>query len=116
MGENFQLTPQFVVFALIALTIGGYLLWLLFAVLTSPIPFLYNFQSVLVRWRATAATVLGVALVVTVYLLMQAMAAGLAKSSMNIGDPRNILIVRKGATAETNILAQHPYKSRFRRY
>ena len=82
--------------------IAGYLLWLVYAVMTSPVPFLYNFKSVLVRWRATAATVLGVALVVTVFLLMQAMAAGLEKSSMNTGDPRNVMIVRKGSTAESS--------------
>src|SRR4051812_16856703 len=102
MEENFHLTPQLVLFGMIGLAVAGYLLWLVFAAVTSPIPFLYNFKSVVVRWRATSATILGVALVVTVFLLMQAMAAGLAKSSMNTGDPRNILVVRKGATAETS--------------
>jgi len=97
-----QLSPPTIVFGLLALAFGGYVLWLLYAVATSPIPALYNFRSVLVRWRATAATVLGVALVVTVYLLMQAMAAGLEKSSMNTGDPRNVMIVRKGSTAESS--------------
>lgn len=89
-------------FAVPALAFVGYLLWLIFTVFTSPIPLLYNFKSVFVRWRATLATVLGVALVVTVFLLMQAMAAGLEKSSMNTGDPRNVMIVRKGSTAETS--------------
>ena len=87
---------------LIAAPFVGYLIWLLYAVLTSPIPFLYNFKSVLVRWRATGATVLGVGLVVAVFLLMQAMAAGLEKSSVNTGDPRNVMIVRKGSTAESS--------------
>ena len=67
-----------------------------------PAASLYNFRNVLVRWRATAATMLGVALVVTVYILMQAMAAGLVKSSQNTGDPRNVMIVRKGSTAESS--------------
>src|SRR5581483_2844505 len=89
-------------FNAIAIAFAGYLLWLIYAVLTSPIPFLYNVKSVFVRWRATAATVLGVALVVSVFLLMQAMAAGLEKSSMNTGDPRNVMIVRKGSTAESS--------------
>ena len=66
------------------------------------LPLTYNLRNVLVRWRATAATILGVASVVTVYLLMQAMAAGLEKSSMNTGDPRNVMIVRKGSTAESS--------------
>ena len=66
------------------------------------LPVTYNIRNVLVRWRATAATILGVALVVTVYILMQAMAAGLERSSANTGDPRNVMIVRKGSTAESS--------------
>lgn len=97
-----HLSPLTVSFGLLAIVIAGYLLWLIYTVITSPIPLLYNFKSVLVRWRATAATVLGVALVVTVYILMQAMAAGLVKSSQNTGDPRNVMIVRKGSTAESS--------------
>jgi putative ABC transport system permease protein len=66
------------------------------------LPITYNIRSVFVRWRATLATVLGIALVVSVYMLMQTMAIGLEKSSMNTGDPRNIMIVRKGSTAESS--------------
>jgi len=66
------------------------------------LPVTYNIRNVLVRWRATASTILGVGLVVTVYILMQAMAAGLERSSANTGDPRNIMIVRKGSTAESS--------------
>lgn len=66
------------------------------------LPITYNIRSIFVRWRATLATVLGIALVVSVYMLMQTMAIGLEKSSMNTGDPRNIMIVRKGSTAESS--------------
>jgi putative ABC transport system permease protein len=66
------------------------------------LPLTYNFRNVFVRWRATVATVLGVALVVAVYLLVQALAVGLVKSASNTGDPRNVMIVRKGATAESS--------------
>lgn len=96
------LSPITILFAALALAIVGYVLWLVYAVVTSPIPTFYNFKSVLIRWRATAATVLGVAAVVTVFILMQAMAAGLEKSSANSGDPRNVMIVRKGSTAESS--------------
>lgn len=102
MTGLFQVPSGLLPFLLLGLALAGYLVWLVFAVLTSPIPVLYNFKSVFVRWRATLATVLGVALVVTVYVLMQAMAAGLEKSSANTGDPRNIMIVRKGSTAESS--------------
>jgi putative ABC transport system permease protein len=66
------------------------------------LPITYNIRNVFVRWRATLATILGVALVVSVYVLMEAMAAGLEKSSANTGDPRNLMIVRKGSTAESS--------------
>ncbi len=67
-----------------------------------PLAFQYNLRNVFVRWRATIATTFSVALVVTVYVLMQAMAGGLVRSSQNTGDPRNLMIVRKGSTAESS--------------
>jgi putative ABC transport system permease protein len=66
------------------------------------LPLTYNTRNVFVRWRATVATILGVALVVAVYMLVQSLAIGLEKSSRNTGDPRNVLIVRKGSTAESS--------------
>ncbi|HKI69156.1 MAG TPA: ABC transporter permease, partial [Verrucomicrobiae bacterium] len=66
------------------------------------LPLKYNFRNVFVRWRATVATIFGVALVVLVYVYLQSLAAGLEKSSRNTGDPRNIMIVRKGSTAESS--------------
>ncbi|MBK9139209.1 MAG: ABC transporter permease [Verrucomicrobia bacterium] len=65
------------------------------------LPVRYSFRNALVRWRSTLATVLGIALVVFVFVLLQSLAAGIEKSSGNTGDPRNILVVRKGATAES---------------
>lgn len=65
------------------------------------LPLTYNVRNVLVRWRATLATVLGVALVVAVYVLVQSLAEGLEKASGNTGDPRNLLIVRRGSMAES---------------
>ena len=66
------------------------------------LPLTYNFRNVIVRWRATLATVLGIALVVAVFVLVQALATGLEKSASNTGDPRNVMIVRKGSTAESS--------------
>lgn len=65
------------------------------------LPIKYSFRNALVRWRSTVATVLGIALVVFVFVLLQSLAAGIEKSSGNTGDPRNVLIVRKGSTAES---------------
>lgn len=75
---------------------------LLIQSLLSPVPLLYNIRNIFVRWRATLATVLGVAAVVAVFVLVQSMAAGLESSSRNTGDPRNVMIVRKGSTAESS--------------
>jgi putative ABC transport system permease protein len=66
------------------------------------LPLTYNFRNVLVRWRSTLATIIGVALVVAVFVVLQSMAQGLEKSSRNTGDPRNVMIVRKGSTAESS--------------
>lgn len=66
------------------------------------LPLKYNVRNVFVRWRATLATILGVALVVAVYVLVQSLAVGLETASQNTGDPRNLLIVRKGSTAESS--------------
>ena len=68
------------------------------------LPLKYNVRNVLIRWRATLATVLGIALVVAVFVLVQSLAVGLEKSSGNTGDPRNVLVVRKGSTAESSSL------------
>jgi len=65
------------------------------------LPIRYSLRNALVRWRSTIATVLGIALVVFVFVLLQSLAAGIEKSSGNTGDPRNILVVRKGSTAES---------------
>ena len=65
------------------------------------LPLTYNVRSVFVRWRSTLATVLCTALVVAVYVVIQSLAVGLEKSSRNTGDPRNLLVVRRGATAES---------------
>ena len=66
------------------------------------LPITYNIRNVFVRWRTTAFTVLGITLVVAVYVLLQAMAAGIKQSNGNTGDPRNIMIVRRGSTAESS--------------
>jgi len=66
------------------------------------LPLKYNLQNVLVRWRSTLATILGIGLVVGVYVLMQAMAAGIEKSSANTGSEDNLLVTRKGSTSESS--------------
>src|SRR5678815_4245613 len=66
------------------------------------LPLKYNVRNVLVRWRSTLATVLGVALVVAAYMLVQALAVGLESSSASTGAEGNLLVLRKGSTAESS--------------
>ncbi|HPA18260.1 MAG TPA: ABC transporter permease [Verrucomicrobiae bacterium] len=66
------------------------------------LPFSYNARNVVVRWRSSAATVLIIALVVAVCLILQAMAQGIVSSTSATGDPANVIIVRKGSTAESS--------------
>ena len=76
------------------------------------LPFRYSLRNARVRWRSTLATVLGIGLVVFVFVLLQSLAAGIEKSSRNTGDPRNILIVRKGATAESaSLISQQDFRA-----
>jgi len=65
------------------------------------LPVKYSLRNVIVRWRSTIATILGVALVVFVWILMQSLAGGLESAGGNTGDPRNLLVVRKGADSES---------------
>jgi putative ABC transport system permease protein len=65
------------------------------------LPLTYNVRNVFVRWRATLATIVGIGFVVAVFVLVQSLAVGLEKSAGNTGDPRNVMIVRKGSTAES---------------
>jgi putative ABC transport system permease protein len=99
MGSIFQLFDS-VLRGLILLD----LLILGVLVITSRVPLKYNVRNVYVRWRATLATVLGIALVVAVFILLQSLAIGIEKSSARTGDPRNLLVVRRGSTAESSSL------------
>ena len=63
--------------------------------------FKYHIRSIFVRWRSTLATILGLALVIAVFVMVQSLAIGIEKSSANTGDPRNLLVTRQGALAET---------------
>ena len=66
------------------------------------IPFKYNLRSLRVRWRSTVATMLGVALVVAVFVMVTALARGLKATYLSTGDPRNLLVLRKGSMAESS--------------
>jgi putative ABC transport system permease protein len=66
------------------------------------IPLKYNLRHLRVRWRSTLGTVAGLALVVGVFVLVMALARGLKATFLASGDARNLLVIRKGALAESS--------------
>ncbi|MEY2411112.1 MAG: putative transport system permease protein [Verrucomicrobiota bacterium] len=66
------------------------------------LPLKYNLRHLQVRWRSTMATVVLTALVVAVFVMVLSMARGLRSTYLSSGDPRNLLVIRKGALAESS--------------
>jgi putative ABC transport system permease protein len=64
------------------------------------IPIQYNIRNLKLRKSATVMTALGIALTVTTAIFIMALLAGLNAAFRGSGDPLNILVLRKGATAE----------------
>jgi putative ABC transport system permease protein len=64
------------------------------------IPVSYNLRNLVVRKTTTVITALGIALTVAVLLAVLALVNGLKTAFQSSGDPRQILVMRKGATAE----------------
>ncbi|MBX7245395.1 MAG: ABC transporter permease [Candidatus Sumerlaeaceae bacterium] len=73
------------------------------------IPLSYSFRHVVKRWRTTALTVFAIGLVVAMFVCMLSMAQGLALAFVSSGDPDNVLVLRKGSTAETNSTVDRKY-------
>jgi len=66
------------------------------------LPLKYNLRSLAVRWKSTLATIAGIAMVVAVFVMVMALARGLKATFLTTGDDRNILVLRKGAMAESS--------------
>jgi putative ABC transport system permease protein len=64
------------------------------------IPVSYNLRNLVVRKTTTIITALGIALTVAVLLAVLALVNGLRTAFQSSGDPLQILVMRKGATAE----------------
>ena len=64
------------------------------------IPLQYNIRNLKLRKSATVMTALGIALTVTTAIFIMALLAGLNSAFHGSGDPLNVLVLRKGATAE----------------
>lgn len=66
------------------------------------LPLAYIGCSLMARWRSTVGAVLGMGLTVAVFILVMALAGGLRATFLNTGDARNLLVLRKGALAESS--------------
>ncbi len=64
------------------------------------IPLGYNLRNLLVRRTSTLAAALGIALVVTIFILVLALASGFSYAVRSAGSPENAMALRKGSTAE----------------
>ncbi|MCC6585731.1 MAG: ABC transporter permease [Bryobacterales bacterium] len=66
------------------------------------IPLSYNLRNLTARKTTTLMTALGIGLTVAVLLSILALVHGLQTSLASTGEPLNLLVMRKGATAELN--------------
>jgi putative ABC transport system permease protein len=64
------------------------------------IPLKYNLRNLVVRKVSTAMTVLGIALVVTVFLLVMSLAEGVRKTLSTTVSPLNVIVLRVGAQSD----------------
>ncbi len=64
------------------------------------VPIRYNIRNLRLRKGATVMTALGIALTVTTAIFIMALLAGLNDAFSTTGDPRNVLVLRKGSTSE----------------
>ncbi len=66
------------------------------------IPLSYSFRNLVARRTTTIMTALGIALTVAVLLSIFALVEGLRTSLQATGHPLQMIVLRKGATAELN--------------
>lgn len=66
------------------------------------LPLKYNLRHLRVRWTSTLVTIVSIALVVAVFVMVMSLARGLRHTFVSTGDARNLLVLRKGALAESS--------------
>ncbi len=68
------------------------------------IPIKYNLRNLVVRKVSTGMTVLGIALVVTVFLLVMSLAEGVRKTLTTTVSAQNVIVLRVGAQSDVQSL------------
>jgi ABC-type lipoprotein release transport system permease subunit len=77
-----------------------------------PIPLKYNWRNLFVRRVSTTMTILGVALVVTVFLLVMSLAEGVRKTFQSTVSERDLVVLRVGAQSDVqSIITRDEYES-----
>jgi putative ABC transport system permease protein len=77
-----------------------YLAWLIWAAFRYPVPLSYNWRSLWQRWVGTLATMGAVAIVVMIFVVVQSMATGVAKTYVKSGREDQVIIIRPNARVE----------------
>lgn len=75
------------------------------------IPISYNVRNLIVRKTTSLMTAAGIAMTVAVLLAVLGLVAGLKSAFDSAGDPRRVLVMRKGGNAElTSLLTQQQFQ------
>lgn len=75
------------------------------------IPLSYNVRNLVVRKTTTVMTALGIAMTVAVLLAVLGLVSGLSQAFEASGDPLNLLVLRKGGSAElTSLFTQEQFQ------
>src|SRR5690242_12177563 len=75
------------------------------------IPISYNVRNLIVRKTTTLMTAAGIAMTVAVLLAVLGLVSGLKSAFDSAGDPRRVLVMRKGGNAElTSLLTQQQFQ------
>jgi putative ABC transport system permease protein len=64
------------------------------------LPISYNIRSLQVRWQVTLLAIAGIAMVIAVFVVLGAMAAGFRIALRSTGRPDNAIITQKGSMSE----------------
>jgi putative ABC transport system permease protein len=64
------------------------------------LPISYNIRSLRVRWQVTLLAIAGIAMVIAVFVVLGAMAAGFRIALRSTGRPDNAMITQKGSMSE----------------
>ncbi|MBV9611358.1 MAG: ABC transporter permease, partial [Acidobacteriaceae bacterium] len=76
------------------------------------IPISYNVRNLMVRKATTLMTAAGIAMTIAVLLAVLGLVSGLKSAFDSAGDPRRLLVMRKGGNAElTSLLTQQQFQT-----